>query len=248
MLLDSAEVTASLDAFPIELGGMMASYEVVHGRDPFIGLRIDPADLRRACEVQVRSHLLHLREGFLETAGVPAAIGRLVSNSAAPLLLLLANLARLSGESGAGPQQLAAFGARITASPASVFAEVLTSVASWWTRGRWGQALSVLPCRRRRPRAVRRSLEPPVSARSRCITREACTVCADRRCSRRYRVGSRHARADAARQRFRRHHRRHACRDDGSRHSRAPGQDGRHRDCRHDSRATSQRQTFVTTR
>ena len=130
VLIDAAEVTASLDAFPIELGGMMASYEVVHGRDPFIGLRVDPADLRRACEVQVRSHLLHLREGYLETAGVPAAIGRLVSNSAAPLLLLLANLARLSGEPGAGPQQLAAFGARITASPASVFAEVLTSVAS----------------------------------------------------------------------------------------------------------------------
>jgi hypothetical protein len=142
MLLDSAEVTASLDAFPIELGAVMASYEVVHGRDPFMGLRVDPADLRRACEVQVRSHLLHLREGFLETAGVPAAIGRLVSNSAAPLLLLLANLARLSGESGAGPQELAAFGARITASPASVFAEVLTSVA---TGGRAADGARLFP-------------------------------------------------------------------------------------------------------
>ena len=120
----------------------MASYEVVHGRDPFMGLRVDPADLRRACEVQVRSHLLHLREGFLETAGVPAAIGRLVSNSAAPLLLLLANLARLSGESGAGPQELAAFGARITASPASVFAEVLTSVA---TGGRAADGARLFP-------------------------------------------------------------------------------------------------------
>jgi hypothetical protein len=48
----------------------------------------------------------------------------------APLLLLLANLARLSGEPSAGPQQLAAFGARITASPGSVFAEVLTSLAT----------------------------------------------------------------------------------------------------------------------
>ena len=28
------------------------------------GLRVDPADIRRACEVQARSHLLHLREGL----------------------------------------------------------------------------------------------------------------------------------------------------------------------------------------
>ena len=130
VLLDAAEVAASLDAFPVEFGAMMTSYEVAHGRDPFDGLRVDPADLRRACEVQVRSHLLHLREGFLETAGVPTAIGRLVSNSAAPLLLLLTNLARLAGESSDGPQQLAGFGARVTGSPASVFAEVLTSAAS----------------------------------------------------------------------------------------------------------------------
>lgn len=130
VLLDAAEVAASLDAFPIELGAVMASYEVAHGRDPFAGLQIDPADLRRACEVQVRSHLLHLREGFLETAGVPHAIGTLVANSAAPLLLLLTNLARLADDPSTGPQQLAAFGARVTNTPASVFADVLTSAAS----------------------------------------------------------------------------------------------------------------------
>ena len=126
VLIDAAEVTASLDAFPIEFGGIMASYA---GRRTAatrsMGLRSIPPTLRRACEVQVRSHLLHLREGYLETAGDPAAIGRLVSHSAAPLLLLLANLARLAGEPSAGPQQLAAFGARIRSSPASVFAEVL---------------------------------------------------------------------------------------------------------------------------
>ncbi len=127
VVLDSAEVAASLDAFPIELGAVMASYEVAHGRDPFAGLQIDPADLRRACEVQVRSHLLHLREGFLETAGVPQAIGRLVANSAAPLLLLITNLARLAGDPSTGPQQLAAFASRITGTSTSVFADVLTS-------------------------------------------------------------------------------------------------------------------------
>ncbi len=44
--------------------------------DPFDGLAVDPADLRRACEVQARSHLLHLREGFIETEGRERSSGR----------------------------------------------------------------------------------------------------------------------------------------------------------------------------
>ena len=36
-----------------------------HGADPFAGLRSSHRDLRRACEVQARSHVLHLREGYL---------------------------------------------------------------------------------------------------------------------------------------------------------------------------------------
>ena len=49
------------------------------GTDPFDGLRVDPADLRRACEVQARSHLLHLREGFLETRGRSDALADLIA-------------------------------------------------------------------------------------------------------------------------------------------------------------------------
>ena len=48
------------------------------GRDPFTGLRVDPAHLRHACEVQARSHLLHLREGFLETRGRGDALAELL--------------------------------------------------------------------------------------------------------------------------------------------------------------------------
>ena len=47
-------------------------------RDPFDGLRVEPADLRRACEVQARSHLLHLREGYLETRGRGDALAVLI--------------------------------------------------------------------------------------------------------------------------------------------------------------------------
>ena len=45
-----------------------------------------PADLRRACEVQARSHLLHLREGYIETRGRSDALAVAhCRGSAAPL-------------------------------------------------------------------------------------------------------------------------------------------------------------------
>jgi hypothetical protein len=124
-LVDEAEFARSLDAFPIEFGAMLAHHVVVEGEDPFAGLRIDRGDLRRACEVQVRSHLLHLREGFLETSGEPGAIRSLVANSAPPLHTLLVNLARLAASEAKSPEALAALAGRWTSTPASVFADVL---------------------------------------------------------------------------------------------------------------------------
>src|SRR3954467_11108612 len=64
LLLEAQEFDGSLDAFPFEFGTILADHAVVSGRNPFDGLQVDAADLRRACEVQARSHLLHLRQGF----------------------------------------------------------------------------------------------------------------------------------------------------------------------------------------
>jgi hypothetical protein len=95
LLLTSSDFARSLDAFPIEYGEIMAAHYVVFGHDPFDGLVIRDDDLRRACEVQVKSHLLHLREEFLETGGRPAAVDELVRESAPGFAALLRNLARL---------------------------------------------------------------------------------------------------------------------------------------------------------
>jgi hypothetical protein len=124
-LVDDAEFERSFDAFPIEFGAMLVHHEVLEGDDPFSGRTIDPADLRRACEVQVRSHLLHLREGYLETGGDPTAIHALVASSSAPLLTVLTHLARLAGDGTRTPDGLAEDAARWTGTPVSVFADVL---------------------------------------------------------------------------------------------------------------------------
>ena len=54
-------------------------------------------DLRRACEVQARSHLLHLREDYLETEGRSDGVAGLIVRSAPALAGLLRNVARMSG-------------------------------------------------------------------------------------------------------------------------------------------------------
>jgi hypothetical protein len=97
LLLAANDFERSLDAFPLEFGAILADHLVVTGNNPFEGLRVDPADIRRACEVQARSHLLHLREGFLETRGRADALAVLIVRSAAPFAALLAGLARLQG-------------------------------------------------------------------------------------------------------------------------------------------------------
>ena len=97
LLLSSGEFEQSLDAFPLEFGAIIADHLVVTGKDPFAGLEIDPADIRRACEVQARSHLLHLRQGFLETEGNGNALALLTVRSAGPFAALLTSVARLQG-------------------------------------------------------------------------------------------------------------------------------------------------------
>lgn len=100
LLLSADELRRTLDAFPLEYATIVADHEVIRGADAFANLTIPAADLRRACEAQAKSHLVHLREGFLESHGEVRAIARLVALSATPLRALLTSLARLLHVSG----------------------------------------------------------------------------------------------------------------------------------------------------
>jgi len=97
LILPASEFVRSLDAFPIELAAILADHIVVSGTPPFANMTVDRADLRRACEVQARSHLLHLRQGFMESRGNANGLAMLIVRSAAPLNALLTNVARLEG-------------------------------------------------------------------------------------------------------------------------------------------------------
>ena len=102
LLLSPEELRRTIDIFPLEYATMIADYAVVRGRDPFSGVSIPAEDIRRSVEGLAKSHLIHLREAFLESHGETMRIANLIAASAAPLRALLTHIARLP-ESGSGP-------------------------------------------------------------------------------------------------------------------------------------------------
>jgi hypothetical protein len=119
------EFRRSLDTFPVEYQALIDSHTVIDGVSPLAGVEINRDDLRRACEAQARGHLIHLRQGWIETGAHHHGLGDLICRSAAPLRQLLRNLARLQGETIGDDQALAAFAERMAGMPASLVVAIL---------------------------------------------------------------------------------------------------------------------------
>ncbi len=137
LLLSRHEFARTLDVFPLEYGNIIASHVVIVGDDPFAGTRVAEVDRRRGCEQQAKSHLIHLREGFLETEGDPRGVTQLIASSAPSFRALLTNLVRLEGSDGLGPEldrdELAAAIDRTVGVPAPLIVEVLSARADMST-------------------------------------------------------------------------------------------------------------------
>ena len=125
LLLTRDEFVSSLDAFPIEYGEIIDSHRLVYGVDPFIGLTIDTEDLRRECETLVKSHLLHLRENYIECRGRQSDVGALVAEAAPAFALILRRLARLDAAPAETNADLSAYAARRPGLDARVVGDVL---------------------------------------------------------------------------------------------------------------------------
>jgi hypothetical protein len=124
-LLTRDEFAGSLDAFPIEYGEIMESHRLVFGIDPFIGLTIRTEDLRRECETLVKSHLVHLRENYVECRGRQSDVAALVAEAAPAFALILRRLARLDGAPADTNADLSAYAARRPGLDARVVGDVL---------------------------------------------------------------------------------------------------------------------------
>jgi hypothetical protein len=98
LVLSREEWNRATDTFPIEITDMRTSYRVLRGADPLQGVRVDPADLRKALEREFRGKLLRLRQGYAAYAPDPAALGKLGLQSAATILVLLRGVLTLIGK------------------------------------------------------------------------------------------------------------------------------------------------------
>jgi hypothetical protein len=131
LMLSADELQRTLDVFPLEYATIAADHVVVRGVDPFAGLTVPLDDLRRAVEAQAKSHLIHLREGYLESHGEATRIANVIAGSAPPLRALLTSIARLPGGGSASPDRsdeaLAKMAETRMDVPAAVVRDVLAS-------------------------------------------------------------------------------------------------------------------------
>lgn len=124
LLLERREFERTLDVFPLEYGEIIARHVRIDGPDPFAGVTVPAADLRRAVEQQAKSHLIHLREGYLESGGEPQHVASLVAASAPAFRTLLLNIATLGGES---PDDIEAAAERQIGIPAPLVRQVFSA-------------------------------------------------------------------------------------------------------------------------
>ncbi len=89
------EFRRSLDTFALEYGNIITTHRVLVGSDPFKDLNVKTEDLRHAAEVLAKSHLVHLREAYIEAHGQPAVVARMMVASVAPFKALLMAMAHL---------------------------------------------------------------------------------------------------------------------------------------------------------
>ncbi len=125
LLLTKEEFAGSLDAFPIEYGEILETHRLVYGVNPFTGLTISTEDLRRECETLVKSHLVHLRENYVECRGRQSEVGALVAALAPAFVLILRQLARLDGSPADTHADLGAYAAHRAGLDARVVGDVL---------------------------------------------------------------------------------------------------------------------------
>lgn len=132
LILDRDEFTRTLDVFPLEYGEIIASHVLIYGdEDPFDDAVVAVADRRRGCELQAKSHLIHLREGYLESRGDARQVAALIGASAEGFRRLLLNMSLLVGaDPGETREDLATVAERHLSVPASLTREVLGAAGS----------------------------------------------------------------------------------------------------------------------
>jgi hypothetical protein len=130
LLISRDEFMRTLDVFPLEYDAIITDHVIVEGPDLFGGISVDGLDLRRAIELRAKSHLIHLREAFVESGRDSVRVGRLIAASADAFRILLANIARLNGRPAHTDDEIAGAAAALAGLDAAMVREVFAARVS----------------------------------------------------------------------------------------------------------------------
>lgn len=81
-------VISSLDSYPVEFLNMKRHYTLVFGEDILAPLSFDPDNLRLQIERELKSKILHLRKGYLESEGREKRLRELIKASLTAFIAL----------------------------------------------------------------------------------------------------------------------------------------------------------------
>lgn len=97
LFLTEEELHMSASVFPLEFLEIQEQHRVLGGRDPFIGFHVKTDRLRETVVQGLASHLIRLRQRYVEGGGSDDATTMLLSLSIASTLPLLRGVQRLLG-------------------------------------------------------------------------------------------------------------------------------------------------------
>jgi len=97
LILSEAEWRSSSDVFAIEYQDMREAHRVLAGRDPWTGVTVQRADVRRQLEQELMGKLVRLRQAYAALRGDPKRLAEVVVRSWGGFLTMLRTVLRLAG-------------------------------------------------------------------------------------------------------------------------------------------------------
>ena len=97
ILLSDAEWRASADVFAIEYEDMREAHRLLAGRDPWPGVTVQRADVRRQLEQELMVKLVRLRQAYAALRDDPKRLAGVVGGTLAGVLTMLRTTLRLAG-------------------------------------------------------------------------------------------------------------------------------------------------------
>ena len=98
-------INDSLDAFPVEFLDFKLIHRAIYGPDLFAGLLIVPANLRLQCERELKTKLIHLRQGYISSLGKKDLLSELLTRSFTGSMALFRAVLSLLGKEPPIPRQ-----------------------------------------------------------------------------------------------------------------------------------------------